>query len=150
MFKKIATIIVSLVFIACSVFAAGTTTQKIIENGSEGYAWIVSFTADASDGSIPDTVITGSNNNVKGCYLYQVETKPGGNAPTDNWDVVIYGADNSTDVLGGQCLNRDNSTTRGEECYPVNYYGVTGPVTMNISGNSVNSANGTVKVLFVK
>lgn len=130
--------------------AAGSVSSSIAANGfNEVQVWTLTFTADASDGSIPSTTMTASElKNVHGYYLYQIVTNPGSTAPTDNWDVVVLNSDGVADVLGSQCLNRD--TANSETCYPVNYYLVDDALTVAISGNSVNSATATVKIFFVK
>jgi hypothetical protein len=130
--------------------AVGTASQTLEINGRDSsFVWTVTFTADASDGSIPSATMSAANlAKVDGYYLYQVVTNPGSTAPTDNWDVVILNSDGVADVLGSQCLNRD--TANSETCFPINYYLVDAALTMSISGNSVNSATGTVKVFFVK
>lgn len=130
--------------------AAGSVTTSIAANGvNEIQVWTLTFTADAKDGSIPSTTMTESElKNVQGYYVYQIITNPGSTAPTPKWDVVILNSDGVADVLGGQCLNRD--TANSETCYPLNYYLVDAALVMGISGNAVNSANGTVKVFFVK
>lgn len=132
--------------------AGGAHTRPYLEandaNGN-GYVWIVPFTADDSTGAVNAAYMSAEDAvTLKNYYLYQVITNPGSTAPTDNWDVVIANSDGVTDVLGSQCLNRDS--TSSETCYPLNYYVVDGPLTMSISGNSVASATGVVKVLFVK
>lgn len=137
---------------ANNALAGGAHTRPYLEandaNGN-GYVWIVPFTADDSTGAVNAAYMSaGDAVTLKNYYLYQVITNPGSTAPTDNWDVVIANSDGVTDVLGSQCLNRDS--TSSETCYPLNYYVVDGPLTMSISGNSVASATGVVKVLFVK
>lgn len=133
-----------------NAYAAGTTTQTIDTVGAGGSAvWEVAFTADASAATVPDTTMTAAIfDRVKGMYLYQVITNPGSTAPSDNWDAVVLNGDSVADVLGSQCLNRDTSSS--ETCFPLNYYLVDAPLTVAISGNSVNSATGTVKIFFVK
>jgi hypothetical protein len=107
----------------------------------------VSFTADAADGSIPDTSV-----NMVG-WLVKVITNPGSTAPTDNWDITLkdpLGSD--LDAAGGLLLNRD--TTNTEQVYPVISGAVTplflaGDYGVAMAGNSVNSATGTVTFYLV-
>lgn len=85
-----------------------------------------------------------------GCIAF-VETDPGSTAPTDNYDITLtdqYGLD----IMGGSLANRD--TTDTEQAAPLigSFAGcrtVTSAFTINISGNSVNSATGTVIVYIV-
>jgi hypothetical protein len=82
----------------------------------------------------------------------KIVTNPGATAPTDNWDFVLNDSD-GVDVLGGAGANRD--TANSEQVYPT-ISGATIPVwlekgtyTLAMSGNSVNSATGTV-TLYLK
>lgn len=130
-------------------WAAGNTDQRCEDDGDDGYVWIITFSADASAATIPSTTMSNDCiRDIRGTYLYQVDTDPASPAPTDDWDITISASGGSTDVMGSQCLNRD--ATNSETCYPLNYYLVDAPLTMGISGNLVNSATGTVKVFFVK
>ncbi len=123
---------------------AGSTTKSVsrynIGTSRNKYAQAVTidFTADAADGSIPDTTF-----DVNG-YLVQVTTNPGGTAPTDNWDIQVKDAEGGS--LSGTSLdNRDttNSETVVFSAPPLLY----GTTTVTISGNSVNSATGRVVLL---
>ncbi|MEN6337040.1 MAG: hypothetical protein ABFE01_22515 [Phycisphaerales bacterium] len=88
---------------------------------------------------------------IKGYYLYLAETDPGGTQPTDNYDITLSDA-NAVDLFGGLLANRDEATTElvnvgnATHGFPV----VRGPLTLAISGNSVNTANGTIILVFVK
>ncbi len=129
---------------------AGTVTETVTQEtisqtGTPKFVKKVSyaFTADAADGSLPALSTT-----LKG-WLIKAVTVPGGTAPTDNWDVALNDPDSSTlDALGGALGNRDTVTP--EQVYPV--LGATpavplflcGTYSLAISGNSVNSATGTI------
>lgn len=88
---------------------------------------------------------------VKGYYLYTAETDPGSTGPTDNYDIAINDA-NSLDIAGTKLANRDQSTTELVNVgtatfgYPI----VRGPLSIAITGNSVNSATGTIILVFVR
>ena len=107
----------------------------------------IDWTADAADGSVPDTPIEGLYG-----YLLKVLTNPGATAPTDNYDIVLKEPDDTTvDAANSLLLNRD--TANSEAAYPyvtnaVTPVLLTGTYTFSLSGNSVNSATGTV-ILFV-
>jgi hypothetical protein len=127
--------------VAYSIGNAGITSSQRFNKV------VVSFIADAADGSIPDTSLT----NLAG-YIMKIVTNPGATAPTDNWDFVLNDSD-GVDVLGGAGANRD--TANSEQVYPT-ISGATIPVwlekgtyTLAMSGNSVNSATGTV-TLYLK
>jgi len=103
----------------------------------------VDFVGDALNGSVPNTTIT-----LKG-FLQKVVTNPGSTAPTDNWDVALGDpSDTSVDALAGVLQNRDTTTT--EIVYPavatVNQkFFLLGDYSLQISGNSVNSATGRIE-----
>ena len=107
----------------------------------------MSWTADSADGSVPATASPAFNG-----YVFLITTNPGGTAPTDNYDITLTDSD-TVDVAGGELANRD--TTTSEQVVPKvgavygSRYVETG-VTLNLSGNSVNSATGTVKIYVYK
>lgn len=110
---------------------------------SQVYTVTYTWTADAANGSVPAT----AGPSVEGLVVMAV-TDPGSTAPTDNYDITFTNPDGA-DVFGGELVDRDTSNT--EQAAPLvgNSYGqryVKGPLTLNITNNSVNSATGTVKV----
>lgn len=131
------------------VFAAGSTS---VTRAHKGYGKAgnektveivtVSFTADASDASVPDTSIE-----LKG-YVLKVITNPGSTAPTDNYDIDLGDpADAALDALAGGLANRDTANT--EQAFPVLTNGVvpvflSGTYTLGVSNNAVNSATGDI------
>ena len=129
---------------------AGTTsTSRSLGNfgitASKRYkAVTVSFTGDASDGTVPDTTL----NDMCG-YIMKIVSNPGSTAPTDNWDFVLNDSD-GVDVLGGAGANRD--TTNSEQVYPtvsgaaIPIWLPYGSYTLVISGNSNASATGTITI----
>ena len=100
-----------------------------------------SWTSETS-GSFTSAVITGCS----GMYLMQARTAPGNCAPTSNYDITIKDAD-GVDAAGGLIANR--SATAAETIFPAQ---VSRPIdsdlTLAISGNIVDRANGTVKLYF--
>jgi hypothetical protein len=96
----------------------------------------VSCTADASTGSYPATSITG--------LLYplaSVEIVPGGTAPTAGFSVTITDF-NGADQLTGQAINLGAS---GAQAFSVSASKAqANTLTLNITGNAVNSATVTV------
>lgn len=127
---------------------AGTTStaESFVEQGFRESIRtrkiVVTFTGDSADGTVPDTTL------ILNGYLMKIVTNPGSTQPTDNWDFVINDA-GGVDVLGGAGANRDTLNT--EQIYPT-ISGATIPVwcegshTLVISGNSVNSATGTITI----
>ncbi len=130
-------------------FAVGTVSVTRINLGvpNHGQKVVVSFVADAVDGTVPATEIG------LGGLVTKVVTNPGSTAPSDNYDVSCGDpSDTSLDVFGGALVNRD--TTNTEQVYPV-VAGATMPVfattcTLAITNNVVNSATGTVEFYVVK
>lgn len=113
-----------------------------------------SCTGDSTDGSFLAMPFTTSLiQKFMGFYLYKVITNPGATSPTDNWDFTITDA-NSIDILGGSGANRH--TTTSQMTAPLLTTGVyfaqpvLGPWTLNITGNSVNSATLVIDLVFVK
>ena len=133
---------------------AGTVTQTIKTYG-DVYSFIkvlrIEWTADEDDGSVPDTTIDVTG--IQGWSIFALITTPGTTAPTDNYDIVLEDED-EIDLLGGAASNRDNATT--ERVSPL--FGANNPVPVpvtesmvfKLTGNSVNSASGLVKVLLVR
>ena len=102
----------------------------------------LTWTADASDGTVPNTSVTFSG------WIVRVITNPGATAPTDDYDITVNDPDDSSfDIMGGALADRDTANT--EQVYPV-ISGAATPVlamgahTVKISGNSVNSATGVI------
>lgn len=147
--KKLIFVLFLILAFAGNAFAVGSVTQAL---GSMNYdtrvkVWIMSFTGDSSDGTVPATATT---INIDG-YVTMVVTDPGGTAPTDNYDITLTDA-NGVDIMGGSLANRDTINT--EQAFPLldatNFvYGpryVSGTLTLTITNQSVNSATGQVLI----
>lgn len=151
--KKLLAVLILTMFLVLPIqsWGAGTVTQSLSHSAENFKGLVFSWTADASNGSVPATT---SNLRIDG-YIIKVITNPGSPAPTDNYDITLTNTDGA-DVVHGELLNRDTANT--EEIVPipadnVTVYGgspVIGTITLNISNNSVNSATGTVTVIFSK
>jgi hypothetical protein len=82
-----------------------------------------------------------------------METNPGTVNPTASYDVTVTD-DDGYDLLGGAGANR--SATNTERVLPIVASGIVGTVavngntTINITGNSVNSAQTTITLFFSK
>lgn len=131
-----------LAFAAGTVVATGPTKVSGVETSYYTIQW--DWTADASDGSVPTNTVTG----VLG-YVVRVVTDPGSPAPTDDYDIELKDA-YGCDVMGGALADRDTSTT--EQAMPIIGGSSTGALVLDtlqlsITGNSVNSATGSVYVL---
>ena len=137
--------------------AAGTVTQslEVLPNiwGPKAYVLTLSWTADAAAATVPDTSTTDDiTNQIKGLFLYMVVTNPGAVAPTDNYDITIEDTD-GIDIMGGALQNRDQTNTEQAMPFVGASYAprpIGGTLTLKISGNSVNSATGTVKLYLIR
>ena len=125
---------------------AGTVTQTYDTIGPIRRV-IFTCTGDASDGSFPATELTTKFNG----EILQVVTNPGSTAPTDNYDITLTNAD-GLDMLGGWGANRDTANT--ELAVPVFadnfhvYLADKDTLTLNVTGNSVNSATTVITMLY--
>lgn len=129
---------------------AGTitkTSDEMIEQGFQSSIRVrkivYSFVGDAADGSVPASSAVAING-----YIIKVVTNPGSTAPTDNWDLAINDADGA-DVLAGAGADRD--TSNSETIYLAATVASTpawceGSHTVVVTGNSVNSATGTITI----
>lgn len=128
---------------ACMAFGVGTVTQtgptQLATTGV--YVVTLSVTADASTGSVPATAINRASSaiaNTDGLYILQVETVPGSPNPTASWSATITDA-GGRDLMAGSCATR--SASAAQVCYPATVSAaLNGSYTLNVTGNSVNSA----------
>jgi hypothetical protein len=102
------------------------------------------WTAETS-GSFTSATITGC----KGMYLTQVVTVPGNRAPTGNYDPAITDPDGLNVIPAATLQNR--SASAAEVVFPPQ---VSRPIdsdlTLAITGNSVDRANGKIKLYLSK
>ena len=136
---------------------AGTISQAMQSFGSRRdgnmmMKFILTCTADSANGSFPPTTL-GFSNALRGFRLESMETDPGPVSPTGLYDVTVTDA-GGYDLLGGAGVNRSATVT--ERAVPVITTGIVGTVavngntTINITGNSVNSAQTTITLFFSK
>jgi len=98
----------------------------------------VAWTADSADGSVPNTTLE----NLKG-FLVKAITNPGATAPTDNYDIkLLDAADSTADAVNALLENRDTANTEIVLFNP--RPPLAGDYTFNLTNNSVNSATGTL------
>ena len=126
---------------------AGTVTETQAKRGPVGIVTLA-ITADASDGSVPDTDLA---TKISGKLLF-LETNPGGTAPTSNYDITVEDADGH-DVLEGVGANRHTSNTEkvsivmsGTEIHPA--VGINDTLAFKLANNSENSATVSAKVYY--
>lgn len=124
-----------------SVEVTKTTTENNKERVEE---YSFSWTADDSDGSVP---AMGTNCPVTG-WVFMGEATTGIN-PTNGYSVTVTndkGVDVFGDVLAGLTASGgEQETPKIGEAYGERWVN-TGDLTFNLSGNSVNSATGTLVV----
>lgn len=168
--KRFLFIIFIVFFVASNAIAAGSVTQGDVVRIADGTHTITfTCTGDASDGSMPDTVITAENlKKIAGWFLYDVTAFPtvGGTAP-DAASVFIKDAnglyllgsiDDGTTAYGGLNLIHATGT---RSTVPYKYIaGITGHIvffpdvintlTVVVADQATASANWTIVLTFIK
>ena len=164
MFKKFIYAVLFLFLFQSVSFAAGSSVSWSYA-GSKERKWIevtATFTCHSSGGAFETTPIylnettesSGQVMDFTGMYLYHVAYYYGSTAPTDNSDIEIREHSSSgRDILHGAGANMiDNATNNNfkpwinsaESAMPIY-----GPLYLYITGNSVNSASGTLVMRFL-
>jgi hypothetical protein len=150
---KIITLAILLLCIPVVSFGAGSCTQAGETVGTNSGMKTITFTctADASNGSFPATNLSTDNTTfISGYYLIMAVTKPGSPAPTNLWGATVTSA-NGTDVMGGNMASQSSSLNKQQVPQIGTVYGprpINSALTLNITGNSVNSAVITVLLYF--
>lgn len=122
---------------------AGSWTDNTATEGSLNgttvslQCWEVEFTADASDGSVPDKEVGGTAS--AGLLNRLAVNFDDTTAPTAALVVKVFDSD------GVAIGNEDGETLAASGGFDCNRYFV-GPLTITVSGNSVNSAKAKVKL----
>lgn len=135
---------------------AGSVTITSTVDHNRGYAILTAaWVGDADDSSVPDTALPSAFiDQIKGWYLYAIQTVPGADAeaPTADYDITLEDS-LGMDLLGG--AGGDRSATATEFAMPL--WGSTpipAPVyeglTFKLRGNSVDEATGTARFIFVR
>lgn len=146
-FNLFLVIALAVLFSTGQAFAAGSVTTDSVDLPRQGITVCTYEWTAAADGSVPAT----AKISMVG-YVILAVTDPGTTAPTDDYDIELTDA-YGCDVMGGELSNRD--TANSEQAMPAvgSTYGprwVSGPVTLEITNNSVNSATGKVIVYIAK
>ena len=162
--KRIIGLVLALLFITSTCFAAGSVTQQSVKVGPGVLHVILTCTGDAANGSIPATDLKAEYIKVlkDGNYaLTDVRAfpTPGGTAP-DAADVTVkqknYKTYSSTvapavarDILGGAGTNLIHATNaQSIGAGMASYETVTGDLTVGVANQSTNSANYTLILVF--
>lgn len=150
--KKVLCFAILLLLTSAPAWAA-TVTQKITFQSQQLVVLTINWTSANPAADFTADLNALLMQQITGKYfLYAMETDPGATAPTDNYDVALNDA-NGMDILGGAGADRDTENT--EKVMP-RINGVEAPVpidgtiTLSVANNAVNSANGTIKLYFIK
>lgn len=146
--------ILALIFILTPptiVFAAGASVTETmvhyekVEGIHESVSLTFACVGDDGTGAIADTVISFD---LKGYYLYAVQTLYGATAPDDNTDLYILD-ENSLDVLSGTGVNRIDSAANNfftPSPYPL----INSTLTIDVDNQTAVDATYTIILYFVK
>ena len=135
---------------ATMAFAAGTVTQAGPPQQlgqTSNFVIVIYWTGDATTGSLPPFALQ-SSSALAGYTILSVETSPGLPAPTNGYSLTLNDAA-GYDVLNGAAISLSATTAQAfaasAAASPVN-----GTLTINISGQSVAGAKGTIYIFFQK
>ena len=149
-FLLIALICLSLI-VPVAAFSATPGTCTVSYASLNAYVSTITWTwvASVDAATVPDTSSASLNG-----WIFMATTDPGaGVPPTASYDIEVQDSD-GVDIFGAELNNR--SQTASEHAVPkigTGYYGsrfVNGTLKMVLTGNSVNSATGTLKVYFTR
>lgn len=145
MFKRLGMIICALMILWSGVaFGASSLddyTTRYLNLPGDVDIWVLDWTAH-TDGSFTNATTRWA---VDG-YVFMVIVNPGATAPTGSYDVTLLDSD-GMDIMGGELANLSATVTAQFVPKIDSVYGtrfVRGPLTMTLSGNSVNGAVGEI------
>ena len=110
----------------------------------------IAWVASADTAGVPVTTLNASTLGITNWFLYSAETDPSTGPPTDNYDVTITDT-NGLDLAAGLLMNRSTTVTQiilagaTSAGFPI----VRGNLTFTLTNNLVNSAAGTVILVFL-
>jgi hypothetical protein len=150
--KKLFLALLMILIMATSAFPAGTAsvtnTEKMKVLGE--FQRIILTITWVDDTAGTTLAINPATYGIQGWYIVQAETTPSGvTAPTDLYDITLVSA-SGFDLSLGTLMNRSETAT---ERVSVSAAGVVYPImietfTFTLSGNAVNNATGTLKLIF--
>jgi len=131
-------------FLTTNAFAANSSqscAESFLTDDHRVILITCAFVGDDADGSVPNATSTMTLHGT----VVKICTDPGSPAPTDNWDLAVLEANYSNgDFAGGGLVDRDTTVS---ECLPFSPgLRIDGTITSVVSGNSVNSAVGTIYI----
>ncbi len=139
-----------------AAWGAGTVTQTLVQLNAPAFlapssgVWVLTaaWTADSAAATIPSTVLlrTGATlANTDGLYLFAAEIIPGSPSPTAAYTVALTNAA-GRDLFAGLCTGL--SATLAQVCNTPTGPPLSGALTLAVTGNAVNSAQGQVVLYF--
>jgi len=146
MFKRLAFAIFLIISLSSSAWA--TCTAEFTTAGSP--VELLTFTCQTDTAG--SATITGVTSPAIRGWVFQAETNPGTEAPTDNYDIVLNDAAGA-DVFNAALMNRDTANT--ELAWPLvgtipTRSFVDGTLAIVVTNNSVNDARFTLKVWIMR
>jgi hypothetical protein len=152
--KMLGVILCLAMFAPALAFAVGTSSVSRTTIGATNSRprIVLTIVWAADSGAVAPAALTinASTYGISGWYLYSAKTVPGSPSPTPNYDIVINDA-NGFDIAGGKLADRHTTAVEivnigtATHGYPI----VNGNLSFVVSGNSVNSATGTLILTFV-
>ena len=148
--KYIAIIILAILMMATNLWAVDpsvvTCSYASVNNEVSTITW--TWTAKSDDGTVTSTAC----GSIKG-WVFMATTDPGSTPPQASYDIVLNDSD-SVDIFGAE-LNNLSATISAHAIPKIgsSYYGprfVNGALTMVLTGNNVNSANGILKIYYYR
>lgn len=132
----------------CTSTAFATCTVTHTSAGSPVEYLLFTCTTDTA----VSATITGITSGAIRGWVFQAETNPGTEAPTDDYDIVLNDAAGA-DVFNGALINRD--TTNTELAWPLvgtipTRTFVDGTLAIVVTNNAVNNAAFTLKVWIMR
>lgn len=130
-------------------FAQSSATKSIVQlAGTDNYLVTVAWTASSSGGSVSAIALSelaSTWSQLQGYWVARVVTIPGSPAPTNGYSITIT-TSNNLDITNATMSSLSSSAAQMFSLSTAPP--ITGVLTINLTGNSVNSAQGTIQ-LFV-
>lgn len=136
---------------ASAAFAAGSATVTLAPlTQTATPVWLLTYawTGDASTGSVPSTAAAAliQQAQLQGYLIYEAEFIPGSPSPTASYSVTVTNTA-SVDVLAGAGASLSATVAKVSLLSPPQV--LSGTLTLNLTGNSVASAQGQVLIYLV-